>query len=112
MTETEFGKLADQYLSTLGCFVIRVNSGAVKAMNRDGSMRFVRFNSQKGCSDRIVCMPDGRFMALELKVGKRKPTPEQVEFLEQVGFRRGYGLCVWNMDQLQDAMRRLGYEKN
>lgn len=109
MNETAFGKQVDQYLAALGCFVIRINSGAVKAMNRDGSARFVRFNNQPGCSDRLVCLPDGKFMALELKQGKKKMTPEQEAFLDKVGHCNGYGVCVWTLDQLENVMKQLGY---
>lgn len=110
--ETAFGRSVDAYLKLLGCVVVRVNSGGMKVQGKDGKERYVPFNSAKGCSDRIVCLPGGRFLALELKQGKNKPTAEQMGFLDAVGASGGLGLCVWDMDQLIETMKDLGYDKS
>ena len=110
--ETKFGKTVDAYLYMLGCEVIRVNSGTMKIANKDGSFRYVKFNSKPGCSDRLVCLPDGRFMALELKQGKKSLTKDQRNFLESIGSRNGLGVCVWTFEQLEHIMKSNGYDKS
>jgi hypothetical protein len=75
-------------LELAGALVVRTNSGAVKVGDR-----FVRFNSQPGCSDLLVCYR-GRFLAVEVKAGKNRPTELQTGFLLAVRRAGGRGEVV------------------
>jgi len=53
-TETGLVKMVKQFLELRGGFAIRVNSGAF-AGTHAGKRRFVRLNSEPGCSDVLAC---------------------------------------------------------
>ena len=50
----------------------------------DGDGRFHKFGLCKGSSDLIGISPDGRFVAIEVKMPGEKPTKEQVIFIQYV----------------------------
>lgn len=58
----------------------------------------------KGGSDLIGITKDGRFIALEVKVGKGKPTPEQVKFVEFVKSMGGKAAVVWSVEEALAAL--------
>jgi penicillin-binding protein-related factor A (putative recombinase) len=55
---------------------------------------------EKGISDIIGCTTQGRFLAIEVKMLKKKPSPEQVEFLEKVNQRGGIGFVAYSLDDV------------
>jgi hypothetical protein len=81
----------------------RQNTGAFTSEYR-GKRRFHRFGLCPGSSDIIGILPGGRFLAVECKVGKNKPTPSQESFLREVNESGGLGLCVWSVDELMDEL--------
>ena len=62
----------------------RQNSGTFAERNSDGSTRYVRANSQRGMSDIMGTMRDGRVLAVEVKSQTGRVQPHQQEFLYQV----------------------------
>jgi len=72
---------------------------------------FRRFTGLKGVSD-ILGMytqfageePMGLLLAIEVKQPKKKPTPEQEQFLKQVDDGGGIGFCVHSLDELIEGM--------
>lgn len=67
--------------------------------------QFIRYGvGGKGGSDLIGICKDGRFIALEVKVGKGKPTPEQVKFVEFVKSMGGKAAVVWSAEEALAAM--------
>ncbi len=77
----------------------RQNSGAV----RNGG-RFIRFG-WTGCPDVLGQLKDGRFLGVEVKAAKGRPSPEQVAFLERI---RGAGGVAFIARDLRDVVRELG----
>lgn len=78
-------------LSEAGCTVWRVETagawvGRIIHRERDtvtlASARMFTTGLCKGGSDIIGIAPDGRFMAIEVKTNKGKPTQEQVIFID------------------------------
>ncbi len=106
--ETEGGIQAGcrNLLLALGAVVIRINSGAMKV-----GKRFVKFNSEPGCSDLIVCLR-GRFIAVEVKKpggrteAKRKA--EQQSFAAWVVRAGGIALTVYSVKELEDDLKGEG----
>lgn len=94
-----------QYLKLAGCRVIRVNSGATVV-----GKRFIRFNSEAGCSDLIVCLPDGKFAAVEVKRPGNKATPEQISFIESIQRCNGYAWVVQSVEMVRELLHNHGYE--
>lgn len=87
------------YLKLSGHYVWRQNTGAMTT--KEG--RFVKFG-HKGISDVLGIAKDGRFIAVEAKVGKNKPTRFQSDFLQEVKDRGGYATVAYD---LQDVINLL-----
>jgi VRR-NUC domain-containing protein len=103
MTESEgnIKRAIRDYLELKRCVVVPVrNVGIRKA---DGS--YIPLPAgDRGMSDMIVCLPDGRFAAIEVKKKGNKPTQEQLQFLEAVHRANGIGIVAYSLD---DVMKLL-----
>ena len=83
----------------------RQNSGTFQERNRDGSVRYIRANTQRGMSDIMGAMMDGRTLAIEVKSRTGRMRPGQEEFLQQIRQAGGVaGVCR----SVEDAMKLLG----
>ena len=72
----------------------RQNSGTFAERNRDGSMRYVRANTQRGMSDIMGVLRDGRTLAIEVKSRTGRMRPGQEEFLATIRQAGGVaGVC-------------------
>lgn len=103
--ERDVQRTVIDWLRLWGAVPVRVNSGATKV-----GKRFVRFNDEPGCSDLLVCLPDGMFAAVEVKRPGGKLTPHQRAFLDFITSRNGLGLVVRSLDELKTALRAEGYD--
>lgn len=95
MTEHNFQNKVRLELSKLGFITFRTNVGRVKTA--DG--RYFDTGLPKGFSD-LIALKEGKIYFIELKVGKNKPSKEQLNFIEQMktnGFRAG---IAWNMEDI------------
>lgn len=99
--ETDLVRACINYLNMRGIFAWRQNQGGMKAEYK-GKKRFMRFAGAKGISDIIGVLPDGRFLAVECKVGRNKPTDDQRAFLQSVNDSGGLGIVVYDLDELRD----------
>jgi len=67
-----------------------------------GKGRFIRFGPP-GQSDILGVLPDGRILAIEVKKpGGKKPTFEQVLFLETIRRHGGVGMVVYTLLECQE----------
>ena len=72
----------------------RVNSGTFAEQNRDGTTRYIRANSQRGMSDIMGILRDGRTLAIEVKSATGRMRPGQQEFLDLITAAGGVaGVC-------------------
>jgi penicillin-binding protein-related factor A (putative recombinase) len=55
---------------------------------------------EKGISDIIGCTPQGKFLAIEVKMPGKKPSPEQIEFLSKVERNNGVGFVAYSLDDV------------
>lgn len=80
------------YLELKGCVVVPVcNVGIMKANGQ-----YIPLPAgDLGKSDMIVCLPDGRFAAIEVKKKGNKPTPEQLDFLDAVRGNKAIGILAY-----------------
>ena len=82
----------------------RQNSGTFQERNRDGSVRYIRANTQRGMSDIMGTLKDGRTLAVEVKSRTGRMRPGQEEFLQQIRDAGGVaGVCR----SVADAVRLL-----
>lgn len=82
----------------------RVNSGTFVEQNRDGSLRYIRANTQRGMADIMGVLRDGRTIALEVKSLTGKVQPHQQEFLDRI---RGAGGVAGVVRSVEDAVALL-----
>lgn len=78
MIESDILRLCLIEASLMGAVVWRNNTGAYK-----DSDRYIRYGLCVGSSD-IIGIYKGRFLALEVKRKRKKPTTEQINFLDVV----------------------------
>jgi hypothetical protein len=72
----------------------RQNSGTFQERNRDGSVRYIRANTQRGMSDIMGVLKDGRTLAIEVKSAAGRIRPGQEEFLATIRQAGGVaGVC-------------------
>jgi hypothetical protein len=81
-------------LKRVVCFKHR-NVGIMKP---NGSYIPLAFG-EKGISDVIGCLPDGRFLAIEVKKPGGRPKPEQKEFIASVNRNNGVGIIAYSLDE-------------
>ena len=82
----------------------RQNSGTFQERNRDGTTRYIRANTQRGMSDIMGALMDGRTLAIEVKSRTGRMRPGQEEFLQQIRAAGGVaGVCR----SVEDAMKLL-----
>ena len=72
----------------------RQNSGTFQERNRDGTTRYIRANTQRGMSDIMGALMDGRTLAIEVKSRTGRMRPGQEEFLASIRAAGGVaGVC-------------------
>ena len=100
MNETNLMQLVRLRASQLGVTLYRNNTG--KLQTKDG--RWVNFGLCVGSSDLVgYCKVRGiaQFVALEIKLPGKKPTPEQAHFLDMVNKAGGIGAVITDPAQLE-----------
>lgn len=95
------------YLKITGNYVWRQNTGAMTKKYTDKLGRrktsFIQFG-HKGISDILGVTKDGRFLAVECKVGSNKPTQFQADFLEEVKSHGGIAILAYSLDDVQNQL--------
>ena len=96
--ESDVQKAILDYLAFKRIFAWRNNAGTaqVKMGNKEYWMQL----APKGSSDIIGIMPDGRFLAIEVKGTGGKPTDEQLAFLKHVNMVGGLGILAYSLDDV------------
>jgi hypothetical protein len=79
-------------------------SGAVQI--RPG--KFMSFGL-KGSSDILGCLPGGRFFAIEVKAERGRLSPEQRQFLEDIGRLGGLAVVAKSCRDIEAALIKAGY---
>ncbi|MDR2951863.1 MAG: VRR-NUC domain-containing protein [Treponema sp.] len=93
-----------RYLERRGFFAWNNPSGAVRVAPE----RWLHFG-KKGSADILGCLPDGRFLAVEVKSQRGRLSPEQSAFLEKVRGLGGLAVVGRSFRGLDAAFRREGY---
>ena len=98
------------FLNMNGVFSFRVNSMGIfdkeKCIYRTPSKY-----SLKGTSDIIGIFPDGKFLAIEVKSAKGRPTKEQNAFINKINSRGGLAFICRSLESLKDILQKEGYYK-
>lgn len=105
-TEKEIQDAIISYITIIGGHTIRTNSGVVRIENEDGSSRFFR-GAEKGTSDLTACLPGGRFAAIEVKRPGKKPTSDQLLYLEKIAEIGGFAGWYDDLLDFEAAYKRM-----
>ena len=62
-------------------------------------------NTKKGVSDIIGFDPNGRFVAIEIKIGKDKLSEEQTQFLAEVQAAGGLAIVAHSLEDFWEKFR-------
>jgi hypothetical protein len=105
MKEQDIVNAIVEYLNYAGHFCWRNNTGAFKTQK--GMYWFGR----KGSSDILGVHKNGRFIAIEVKIGSNKPTIAQDSFLKEVSNRGGYSLVAYGLNDVVKYFQNEGSAK-
>ncbi|HEY5177286.1 MAG TPA: VRR-NUC domain-containing protein [Terriglobales bacterium] len=100
-TEAQIQKHIPDYLKLKR--VVCLKHRNVGIMKPNGSYIPLAFG-EKGISDIIGCLPDGGFLAIEVKKPRGRPTPEQKEFIASVLRNKGIGIIAYSLDDVLNAL--------
>jgi hypothetical protein len=112
--ETKIQNLILMALSKAGCLVFRNESAGAwvgKVLHKDANQvtltdaRMIRFGLAVGSADIIGIAPCGRFLAIEIKTSKGRPTKEQLRFIEAVNNAGGIAGIARSVE---DALKLIG----
>lgn len=88
-----------EYLTLRGIQCWRNNTGAYAVEGKTGR-RFIRFG-KKGSGDILgIIPPDGRFLSIEVKVGKDKPRDAQREWMADVVQHGGIAMIARSIEDV------------
>lgn len=108
MGANELTKQILNFLFLEGVFAWRNSVGAASGtyVTKDGEVkqRFMRMGLP-GSSDIIGIMPGGKFLAVEVKVGRDRLRPEQEGFLENVRRLGGTALVVKTYEEFLELWK-------
>jgi hypothetical protein len=99
MKESNIQQLIRLEASRLGCILWRNNTGMLR--NDKGTP--VRYGLCEGSSD-LIGIYKGRFVAIEVKQPKKKPTCAQINFLLQVRENGGISGCIDSPDKVENLL--------
>jgi len=85
-TEAEITKLTKKYLDNEGIFYNKISN---------------RYT--KGIADIIACV-DGRYVAIELKRDKGKPSLHQLKFIKEIKEAGGIGEICYTLGEVRDLV--------
>jgi len=87
-----------QLIRLRGGVATRVNSGSAIYKDNSGRMNVIR-GAERGTSDILACYR-GRYLAIEVKFGRGKPSPAQLEFGRVVVDAGGVFLVAYDLDEV------------
>jgi len=58
----------------------------------------------KGVADIIGVLPDGRFLAIEVKSKTGKASPEQIEFIKKINFMGGKAFIARSVEDVESEL--------
>ena len=102
MREQDLQNSILEYLSYRPGTYWRINSGMIPATYK-GKKRMIKL-APKGFADIIGITNKGQFVAIEVKVGKNKPTPAQTEFLETINKSGGLSFVAYSVDDVKEKL--------
>ena len=107
--EGDLIKEALEELTIRGIPAVRINTRVVTGKYPNGKPLFFRAcyradGKTRGVPDILGCLPGGKVLAAEAKMGKGKASPEQQEFLDAIRRVGGVAVVFHSVEELVDAI--------
>jgi VRR-NUC domain len=67
--------------------------------------KFQKSSNKKGVADIVGFLKNGKFLAIELKWGKNRLSPEQIQFLQDCNDSSAFAFAAWSLDEVIDRMK-------
>lgn len=103
LNEQDIQNLILNWLNLKGIFAFRVNTTGVFDPEKKIYRKMGKF-SLKGVSDIIGILPDGRFLAIEVKSAKGKPTKEQTAFINKINSKNGLAFVAYSLEDVFEKL--------
>jgi hypothetical protein len=104
MTETQLIAVILEYLKLHHIPAWRNNTGAFVGEHK-GKHRFHRYGF-KGSSDILgIIPPNGRLLAIEVKIGKNKLTLDQLQFWQMIRDNGGLAFVAYKLEDVELALK-------
>jgi len=102
--ESDIQKAIKDYLLLIGAVVVKHRNVGIR--KPDGGFIPVA-RDEIGAADLVACVPpNGKYLAVECKNEKGKPTPAQLDFLERVKTKGGIAVLARSIDDVRDALQK------
>jgi len=106
ITESEVQNQIIGWLCLNQIFNWRQNTmGVYMGQDENGKGKFRKAPST-GVADILGVLPDGKFLAIECKRPGGKPTPEQIEFIDNVNANNGIGFIADNLELVMEKLEK------
>jgi hypothetical protein len=102
LKETHLVRQIIDFLNYRGHLVDRTQSGMIRG-DYKGKGWAVKL-SRPGTSDITGCSKDGKFIAIECKIGKNKPTDLQNAYLEEIRKRGGIAIVAYDLKDVEAVL--------
>jgi hypothetical protein len=98
MKESDIQKTIMDYLRLKNCLVFKHRNVGIY---KQSTGKYIPLSyGEKGISDIIGLTDTGRFIAVEVKMPKKKPSKEQQEFIDNVVIRGGIAFVAHSLDEV------------
>jgi hypothetical protein len=105
-TEKQIENSVLSYLKMRGIFVFKNQSVGVFDPVRKVFRKPQSKHQIKGASDILGVLPGGRFLAIEVKAPKGRPTKEQMMFLDAVNRNGGLGFIARSIEDVEEVLAK------
>ena len=102
--EIDIQNLILDRLNKAGIFCFRVNTAGIYDEKNKTYRKPAKF-TLAGTSDIIGLLPNGRFLAIEVKSKSGRPSKEQLAFLRKVNSLGGIGLVANSLDVVEYELK-------
>ena len=103
MRESDIQKGILDYLKWVGIYAWRQNTTGVYNKKRDAYY----FHGMAGVSDIIGILPNGRFLAIEVKREGKKPTDAQQEFMDNITKHGGLAFVAHDIETVEKRLNEV-----
>ena len=111
MREKEIENLILEYLKLRNIFAWKNNTMGVYDKNRGTYRKNMNKYAINGVADILGVLPDGKFLAIEVKTPKGKVSPAQQNFLDRVNKENGLAFVARGLEEVVTKIKEYNNEQ-